>query len=190
MPRRRRYLIARHTYEVTLRAKRGLPFPASDYMNLLILSVLARVQRDSKVSICDFITMANHLHFLIVVYDHEQAIRFLQETKKKLTDVIKRVLGIKHLNLWEESSIILYPTEEDIRHRIAYFYLNPAKAGLESSIESYPGLSSWEAFRRSSSSVSDEVVISCPWISADNIPVIKQGVSPTRDKQIVEALKA
>ena len=33
------------------------------------------------------------------------------------------------------------------------------------------------------------MTVSCPWISADNIPVVKQGVSPQRDKQIVEALK-
>ena len=38
-------------------------------MNLLIESVLARVQRELKVDICHFVVMGNHFHFIVVAKD-------------------------------------------------------------------------------------------------------------------------
>ena len=82
--------------------------------------------------------------------DAEQAKRFYCEVKKRLTDFIKALLGIKHLNLWEDGCMVAEILDvSKVKDRIAYLYSNPSAADLEVSIDRYPGVSSWQQYTNS-----------------------------------------
>ena len=103
MPQAPRKFKAGVPYEICFRARRGLPLAVTRYMRLLIESVLARTQRDCKVTLCHHLWMSNHPHIVVVFKDAELAKRFYTEVQKKLTDAIKRLLGMEHLNIWSRS---------------------------------------------------------------------------------------
>jgi hypothetical protein len=149
MGRPRRQILSNHTYEICFRTRRGLPFVATLYMKLLIGSVLANVQKTDKVIISHLLAMANHFHMIAVAKDQLECTRFYGEVQKQLTEVIKRLLGLRHLNLWPKNgvSVIEYGDRESVEERIAYLYANPARAHLVDVIERYPGFNSWEAFQ-------------------------------------------
>lgn len=64
-------------------------------------SVLARAQRDNKVCICHDIWNGSHAHLMHIAYDAQQFFNFLSEVQKQITEKIRRLLGVKHLNIWE-----------------------------------------------------------------------------------------
>ncbi len=188
MPRTRRVFFAYHVYEIIIRAREGLPLPTLEAIKALILSAMARTQRDDKVDICHYVWMGNHAHICAVVYDAQSLADFMQELQKKLTDSLKRLLGKKHLRVWAGSpvvSVIVDP--EKAIEKFAYVYANPAKADLVDCIEDYPGLSSWKEFQQllSSSSVDAQSTQKVPWIRLRNIPEIKSKVvSALKDREI------
>ena len=104
MPRLRRYVVSKQVYEVCFRTKRGLPFVCTEYMKLILESVLARAQRDYKVEISHFVYMGNHPHMLITARDSLQFKNFYCEVKKQTTEMIKRLLNLRHLSLWQENA--------------------------------------------------------------------------------------
>lgn len=165
MARRRRQIVSGRVYEICLRARAGLPFPPNTLINLLIKSALARVQRDHKLTICHLKWMTNHLHGIVVVRDSEQAIKFVMELKKKLTDILKRLLGIDHLLLWETHSMMAEILDIDTAlSRIAYIYANAAISDLVDTIQGYPGVSSWGALSQAESTLDATHVEIVPWI--------------------------
>ncbi|MCB0317325.1 MAG: hypothetical protein KDD56_01110, partial [Bdellovibrionales bacterium] len=85
MPRVRRQVISNCMYEVCFRAKESIPLVATEYMKLLISSILARTQRDHKVVICHDIWNGSHPHIILVTKDSQQLINFVSEVQKKLT---------------------------------------------------------------------------------------------------------
>ncbi len=95
-----RQIKSNHLYEICFRAREGLPLPVTNYMRLLITCILARTQRDFKVTLCHHIWHGNHPHLLAILHDADQARRFYMELQKKLTEAIKRLLGLKYLNIW------------------------------------------------------------------------------------------
>jgi len=100
--RLRRMFQSSSVYEICFRAKRGLPLPTRRLIKLVIDSALARTQRDGgKVTICDHVWMANHVHLLVVSGDIAELKNFYGELKKRITDIIKRLLGMEELTLWE-----------------------------------------------------------------------------------------
>ncbi len=154
-----------------MRTARGLPFVCNKTLKTIMESVMARVQRDEKVTLCHFVWMGNHAHIIIVVNDTAQCVRFYGELQKQLTDALKRLLGFKHLNLWKKNgtSVIRYRDVDTIVERIAYLYANPANANLVDCIERYPGLNSWRAFRETLASALAEYSSNIPWIRAPYI---------------------
>ena len=141
-------------YEICIRTKQGLPFACNEVVNSILVGILARANRNNIVSLCHFIYMGNHAHMLVVLNEPSQFQNYYAEIMKKTTETFKALMGLKELQLWEKRpSIIELVTPEDIIERIAYFYSNPAKAGLVKSIQSYPGLSSWDCFMRSLPSI-------------------------------------
>ena len=52
MARPRREIYSGQVYEICMRTRQGLPFVFTKYMKLILESVIARVQRDSKVTLC------------------------------------------------------------------------------------------------------------------------------------------
>jgi hypothetical protein len=55
-----REFIAGQLYEICFRAREGIPFASWQPMKLIIEAILARVQRDEKLTICHYIWMGNH----------------------------------------------------------------------------------------------------------------------------------
>ena len=142
MCRQPRCILSGEVYDLTLRTKKGLPFVTTFFMKLILGSVLSRVQRDYKVTVCHHLWMGNHLHMLIVVKDAKQCTKFYGQLQKQITDAVKKLLGLKELNLWHKNraSVVRIGDVAGVRKCIAYLYANPANAHLVETIEEYPGL--------------------------------------------------
>ena len=168
----RRQFCSGMVYEICFRAKRGIPLPARPLMNQLIKSALARTQRDYKVIICTFVWMGNHPHIIVVSRDIEELTKFYGELKKRITESVKRLLGLRQLTLWEESGATV-PVVLDINEaasRMVYIFTNPTAAKLVTSIDKYPGLSTWKAFNELPADIKSEATEQVPWIHMDTIP--------------------
>lgn len=147
---RHRYIQSKSVYEICFRAREGIPLPCREEINFLVECALAWALRDSPVKVCSIVVMGNHIHLLVVVYDPNKAVKFYGELMKRLTDSIKRYTEKKHLRIWESRAMVaLVADPKACIERIKYFYLNPARANLVKSIDVYPGVSSWEAFKDS-----------------------------------------
>jgi hypothetical protein len=186
MPRTRRYYPSNRPFEITLRAREGIPFPPWDLINLIIAAAMARTQRDQKVTLCDYVWMGNHTHILIVVKDAEQCKNFYMELQRKITEYLKRLLGLDYLHLWEgRPSVAEIRSEARMLERLIYFYCNPARAHLVTSIQDYPGVTSWKALTSGNAETTQEL----PWI---RFPAVKKlpshRISRTQDKFLTEKL--
>lgn len=143
-----RYYESQKLYALTFRTIEGLPFVATRYMKLLICGIIARTQRDCKVTLCHFLWMGNHAHMLAIFKDPKQASNFYAEVQKKLTESLKSLLGLSHLRLWEGRPVVAQVLDLAAAiEQVAYLYANPARANLVDSISEYPGCSSWTAFQ-------------------------------------------
>ena len=176
--------------EICFRVKKGLPFPCWSLIKVLLKSAMARAARNNRVTICHFLWMGNHLHMMVIVHDPNDCKLFYGELQKKLTDYVKRLLGLDHLDLWEgRPQVATILDRAKAMERIAYYYLNPARAGLVETISEYPGLSSWEIFKGCESlksQVSEQIpFIRCPSIS----PLRSEAISPSLDTRLAETLK-
>jgi hypothetical protein len=139
-------------------------------MRLLVLSALARVQRNNKVILHHYIFEGSHPHIICTAKDASQCQAFYGELQKQLTESIKRLLGLEQLSIWEgRASVIELPTLDDAMLKIGYLYANPSNDDLESTIELYPGVSSWETYF-STNSVDTCVSSAHPWIRQPMIP--------------------
>jgi hypothetical protein len=191
MPRTRRYFPSKQFYEVIFRARQGLPLPTLKIIELLILSALARTQRDNKVVICHHMWMGNHAHIGCIPYDVEAFVAFYQELQKKITDSLKQLLGLTHLQIWQgEPVVAIIRDPQAALDKIAYWYANPARANLVDTISDYPGTSSWKDFQQCTSSVDAVVTREVPWIrllAISKLPSPK--LTERQDSFITEKLK-
>lgn len=185
MGRPRREIYSEHVYEICMRTQRGLPFVCTHYMKMLLESVIARVQRDHKVTLCHQLWMGNHPHIFVVAKDKRACTQFYGEIQKQLTEAVKKLCGLKHLSLWNNNatSVIPYYDVETVCYRIAYLYANPARADLVDTISDYPGLSSWHEFLSDKSSLRVTHLKVCPWV---RLPMIERLASPavTREEDL------
>ena len=175
-----------------MRTAKGLPFAATSYMKQIIEGIIARVQRDHKVTLIDQTFMGNHPHIMIEAGDRDQCKRFYGELQKQLTDAIKRLTGRKHLNLWRRNctSVVRYGDLAAVQRRIAYLFANPARANLVDSIERYPGVSSFRAFMEAPPTLDAEVTKRCPWIRAPMIPRLPSfSVTERQDRALTERMR-
>lgn len=190
MPRSRRLFKSHTTYEICFRARRGLPLIAYRFIALLIKSAIARTQRDDKIVLCHDIWNGSHAHLLVVCRDAEQLKRFYEELQKRLTEYIKRLLGIQSLNLWEGRPMVAEVADlQAAKERISYFYANPAQDDLEENIDRFPGYSSWRDFLRCRESIRSETTLKIPWIRLSTIPRLRNSlVDSESDRRLVRLL--
>lgn len=175
-------------YEACIRVRENLPFPPTRLICTLLESALARVQRDEKITLCHYVWMGNHAHFIFVMRDGERCTNFLSEIQKQVTDIVKRLLGVKHLSLWEgEPSVMAILDLEKAKERISYLYCNPARAHLVESIEKYPGASSWKGFRETQSEVSAFYSREVPWIRSRSVPMLPTRVLTSNQDKFLTA---
>jgi hypothetical protein len=127
---------------------------------------------------------------LVVVKDAKQCELFYGELQKKLTDYIKRLMGVKQLNLWEGRPEVAPILDADkVIEQIAYYYLNPARAHLEESITKYPGFSSWEAFQKVKSS-QEKVTLKVPFIRCPTLRKLPaEKIAKSQDTTITKSLE-
>jgi REP element-mobilizing transposase RayT len=189
--RRRLYIESGGLYEITLRTRRGLPFPPNHLIQFLIKAALARTQRDSKVYLCHFVWMGNHAHLLVVSRDARSMTAFYGELKKRITDYLKRLLGYEHLTLWDDSSSPIRIADYAAAiERIAYFYANPARANLVDSIEQYPGYSSYHAFNSVKETLYARQIDSGYWVRCPAVTRLNSLSLPEpEDKGLVATLQ-
>lgn len=191
MPRQRRRIISKGCYELCFRARKGLPLVAYQLIELLIGSAISRTQREEKVTLCHDIWNGSHPHMLVVTRDSEQCTRFYGEIQKRITDGIKRLLGLKHLDLWEGTAMVGQIKDQQAAvERIAYMYANPAQDDLEESIEKFPGYSSWRCFRKAQPRLDAEDIEIYPWIRLPSIPRIPdRALTPHEDLTVCRKLR-
>lgn len=126
----------------------GLVLLSNPLCESIIKSCLARAQTLHPVKICHLIVEANHVHIILVVQNPDDVPDFIRCFKTESAHMINRLLGRRKRTLWCEgydSPIVLTPVRALVA--IAYLYSNPAKDNLETSIDRYPGFSSWKMFR-------------------------------------------
>lgn len=148
MPKNRKYYPHKAVLLVTSRTEEGLPLVPSFVMNFIVWGILAKAKSMYRVRVCHFLFMANHFHMILVVEDPEHISEFVGYAKGEIAHGVNRLLGRRKKTVWAEgydSPVIL--SSCDVMRYIRYLYLNPARANLVESIDSYPGVSSWEAFK-------------------------------------------
>lgn len=135
--------------------------------------------------------MGNHAHILLIAKDSEACKRFYTELQKKITDCIKRLLGINNLKLWQgRPNVALIADIDTAVDRIAYLYGNPSRADLVDSIEDYPGYSSYTAFRAGISKLDYKEAVKVPWIRLNSIePLPRSDLSRGKTRSFVQDLK-
>ncbi len=147
MARRRRRIESMKVYEICFRARDTLPLVARKLIDMIIEHAVARAQRDEKLYLCHDIWNGSHPHLIVLTKDAEQCKKFYMEVQKKITDCLKRLLGLSYLSIWEgRPTVALIDDLDEAVRRISYLYANPAQDNLEISIERFPGLSSFSEF--------------------------------------------
>ncbi len=133
---------------VSTSVEEGLIFPQNPLIEFLLLNALAKAQSHHPgITICHFFVNTTHVHFIIYVNNPDDVKGFMERFKTESAHSVNRLLGRKKRTIWCEgydSPTLL--TEADVLHWTGYCYKNASKDGLESSIEKYPGLSSWGHF--------------------------------------------
>jgi len=179
-------------FELILRVKEGLPFATLLTIQLIIESAIARAQRDSKVILSDHLWMGNHVHMILMSLCPEACTRFYQEVQKKITDSIKKLLGVRRLNIWEGDPVLAEILDlEAAISKIAYVYANPARANLVDTIYQYPGLSSWYAFKGIAPDIEASVSKMVPWVRLPSIERLPcRSLSERQDRFLYSKLLA
>jgi hypothetical protein len=132
----------------TFSLEEGLLLLANPLCQAIVKSCLAAATQLYPVRICHMIVEATHIHLILVVIDPDDVNAFFRHFKTESAHMINGLLGRNKRTLWCEgydSPIVLTPVRALMA--IAYLYANPAKDNLETSIDRYPGFSTWKMFQ-------------------------------------------
>ena len=132
----------------TCSVEEGLLLLANPLCQAIVKSCLGAACELYPVRICHIIVEATHIHLVLVVSNPDHVDAFFRHFKTESAHMINGLLGRDKRTLWCEgydSPIVLTPTRALLA--IAYLYANPAKDNLETSIDRYPGFSSWKMFQ-------------------------------------------
>jgi hypothetical protein len=158
-------------YDLVFRSTQGLPLPARALTTLLLKSIIARLLRHDSIRVCSFVWMNNHVHMKLYSLDAEALSQFHQGLKKRISDFLKRLLGIERLRLWDDRTNIAEILDLDAAiDRFAYDFTNPIRARLCSSIDRFQGYNTWKEFLTASPAVDTVIETTVPWIHATDIP--------------------
>ena len=131
----------------TISLEEGLLLLANPLCQAIVKSCLAAARELYPVRICHVLVEATHIHLVLVVIDPDHVDAFFRHFKTESAHMINGLLGRNKRTVWCEgydSPIVLTPARAMMA--IAYLYANPAKDNLETSIDRYPGFSSWKMF--------------------------------------------
>ncbi len=162
-------------YALCFRSLQGLPLPARALTALLIESTMGRILLSEAVIVCGYVWMSNHLHTQLFSLDCSALTRFHEQLKKRLTDLLKRLLNLPQLRLWDTRTTIGEVLDlEAAIDRVVYTYLNPVQAGLVRSIDAYAGCNTWKEFISVPADVNAVVEKEVAWILATDITSLSQ----------------
>ena len=134
---------------VTFSIEQGLLLLCNPLCEAIIKSSLGRAQFVHPVDIVAFLIEASHVHMVVVVKNPDDVSGFVKCFKTETAHAINRLLGRKKRTVWcdgYDSPVVLTPLRTLMA--LCYIYSNPAKDNLETSIDRYPGVSSWKMFIR------------------------------------------
>jgi len=105
--------------------------------------------------------------------------------------MLKRLLGLSHLEIWEgRASVIKLLDVDMVVDRIAYLYANPAQDNLTKSIDEFPGFSSWSDFNLCLKRQEDKASKAYPFIRLPTIPKVKRRkLTPKEDLELVRTIR-
>ncbi len=177
-------------YDLCFRAVQGLPLPQRSLTRLLIESTMARLMRAQDICVCSYVWMSNHPHMQIFSLDIMAMSHFHEGLKKRLTDFLKRLLGLPRLRLWDDRSNIAEVLDlESAIQCIAYTYLNPVRAKLVRSIDLYEGCNTWKEFLSAPPDTNAVIEKEITWVRATDIePLSCPNPSLSEERKIVNAL--
>jgi len=132
---------------VTFSVEEGLLFLSNPLCTAIIQSCLVATYLLYPVRISHITVEATHIHMVITVLDPDHVNAFIRHFKTESAHAINTIQGRKKRTVWCEgydSPRIL--TLSKAMSVISYIYCNPAKDNLVSSINEYPGFSTWKMF--------------------------------------------
>lgn len=181
--RKRRMLRSRRMYDLCFRSLQGLPLPARALTAYLIESILGRLLQAEDIIVCGYVWMSNHVHMQVFSLDCEALTHFHERLKKRLTDFLKRLLGLSHLRLWDNRTTVGEVLDVDAAiARIVYMYLNPVRAGLACSIDEYQGCNTWREFLSAPAHTNACFEKEVPWVRAPDISPYLKPIHPSQKK--------
>ena len=122
MARAPRVIIAGYPYEVIPRARESLPLPANRTTNAIQKGIIARAQRDDRVTLCNLVCMNSHKHMQVIPNKAKDLPLFYMELLKKTTDAIRTVTRKESLRIWEDRvGVMLLPTLKDAIKRLVNY---------------------------------------------------------------------
>ena len=146
--RNRRLYFHNAVLSISSRTEKNLPFTACKLVNEGIRGILARAQHIYDISVCHLTFMANHFHMLVVVKNPHHTSPFIGYIKQETSAMINRICGLRQNTVWTDGfDCINVLTHDKVADVIKYIYKNPANAHLVSSINDYPGVTSWHMFK-------------------------------------------
>ncbi len=191
MGRENRVIKSYGTYEMVFRAREKIPFPCTKTMNLIVKGIISRAQRDDKVILHHYVVEGTHAHIICTAVTADKCSNFHKEIKKEVTESVKKLLGLKYLNLWDgRTAVVEIPTLEDMISRISYVLANPSNDNLVDKIEQYPGLSSYEDLVKSKDEFDYVSITNNKWIRRKSLPKLKNSIlKPYEDEALSKMLE-
>ncbi len=167
----RRYYPSKHTYFVTNRLAEGLPFVANEYINQMILGIIARANfNHPEITLVGFEFLANHYHMILVLDgDPNQLSGFMNYFDGEIAKLVVRWLGKRNVKVWAQrycASVIL--TSDKVLEKLVYLFANPLQAHLVASVKDWKGCSSFY-------SLHDEKPRVYKWIKPSLAPLLPNG---------------
>lgn len=148
------------------------------YMEVILKGIIVTAFSKYNIELLAVVVMGNHMHLLVRVINPEDFDDVVCYIKRESSHAINNLLGRRRHTVWQEgySSPLILDAEKMIE-RLIYFFTNPAKANLESTIDLYPGLTSWESLLK------DGYVLKGRRIPREVIPALPERPLSLRDQQ-------
>lgn len=158
-------------YFLTNRLAEGLPFVPNSYINSVLKGILAKAScRYLSIKINAWVFMPNHYHGVVTIDgDPAEMSGFLGYIDGETAKIVCRMLGKRNVKIWAHrphAAPMLTP--ETVIDKLAYLYLNAAKANLCSRAGDWFGVSTWAQFMGAEEEV-------CKWIRPSKVKYLPKG---------------
>lgn len=170
MPRNPRLFISGKVYEISFRTEEGLPLVCTPYMKVILEGIIARAFSAYDCKLLSIVVMGNHMHLHLLVHNPEHVDDLVGYLKRESAHAINNLLSRRRRTIWLAGyDAVLILDAEKMIDRLCYVFLNPSRAGLETSVSLYPGINSWRSLLK------DGYTLTGRRIPRDGIPPLPSG---------------